>query len=68
MQEYASWLQNNQRCKFSSIANYPNGLVSLVTYAYGNLEPSDAVLNSDPNPILTLAMAIVEGRGFQPSG
>ena len=54
VQEYASWLQNNQRCKFSSIANYLNGLVSLVTYAYGNLEPSAAVLNSDPNPLAQL--------------
>ena len=51
VQAYASWLQTTQRLKFSSIANYLNGLVSLVTYAYANLEPPDAVLNSDPNPL-----------------
>ena len=51
VQAYASWLQNTQRLKFSSIANYLNGLVSLVSYAYANLEVSDAVLNSDPNPL-----------------
>ena len=51
VQEYASWLQNDRQCRFSSIANYLNGLVSMVSYAYGNLEPSDAVLNSDPNPL-----------------
>ena len=27
-QQYATWLQNTQRCRFSSIANYLNGLVS----------------------------------------
>jgi len=51
VQEYASWLQNDRQCRFSSIANYLNGLVSMVSYAYGNLEPSDAVVNSDPNPL-----------------
>ena len=38
---YATWLQNNQRCKFSTIANYLNGLVSLTTYAYANFEPAE---------------------------
>ena len=38
-------------CKFSTIANYLNGLVSIVHYCYANLEPTDAVLNSDPNPL-----------------
>ena len=32
--DYATWLQHTQRCKFSSIANYLNGLVSLTMYAY----------------------------------
>ena len=43
-QEYAEWLQNTQRCKFSTIANYLNGLVSITSYCYANLEPSDALL------------------------
>ena len=30
-QEYAQWLQNTQHCKFSTIANYMNGLVSMRT-------------------------------------
>ncbi|MDC0525601.1 hypothetical protein OAO87_01285 [bacterium] len=50
-QQYAEWLQNTQRCRFSSIANYLNGLVSVLGYCYANLEPSDAILNSDPNPL-----------------
>lgn len=31
-QEYAQWLQNTQHCKFSTIANYINGLVSITSY------------------------------------
>jgi hypothetical protein len=31
-QEYAQWLQTTQRCKFSTIANYINGLVSMTSY------------------------------------
>lgn len=27
VEQYASWLQNTQRCRFSTIANYLNGLV-----------------------------------------
>ena len=51
VQAYAAWLQRTQRLKFSSIANYLNGLVSLVTYCYANLEPPEAVLHADPNPL-----------------
>ena len=51
---YATWLQNNQRCKFSTIANYLNGLVSLTHYAYANFEPAAAVLNMEPNPLTQL--------------
>jgi hypothetical protein len=31
--------------------NYLNGLVSVTSYAYANLDPSDAVFNTDPNPL-----------------
>ena len=51
VQEYASWLQNTQRCKFSTIANYLNSLVSITTYCYANLEPTDQVLQMEPNPL-----------------
>ena len=54
VQEYATWLQTNQQCKYSTIANYLNGLVSLTTYAYANLEPTIEVLNADPNPLTQL--------------
>jgi hypothetical protein len=41
VQAYVSWLQNTQRIKFSSIANYLNGLVALTSYAYANLGTSE---------------------------
>ena len=53
-QEYAQWLQNTQRCKFSTIANYINGLVSITSYCYANLGPDDALLAMDPNPLTQL--------------
>ena len=54
VQEYASWLQNTQKCKFSTIANYVNGLVSITTYCYANLAPDDALLQMEPNPLQQL--------------
>ena len=53
-QEYAQWLQNTQQCKFSTIANYTNGLVSITSYCYANLAPNDALLAMDPNPLTQL--------------
>jgi hypothetical protein len=53
-QEYAQWLQTTQRCKFSTIANYINGLVSITSYCYANLAPNDALLAMDPNPLTQL--------------
>ena len=35
-QEYATWLRDTQRRKFSTIANYINGLVSITSYCYAN--------------------------------
>ena len=54
VQEYAQWLQSTQRCKFSTIANYTNGLVSITSYCYANLAPNDALLAMDPNPLTQL--------------
>ena len=53
-QECAQWLQSTQRCKFSTIANYINDLVSITSYCYANLEPSNALLAMDPNPLTQL--------------
>ena len=53
-QEYAQWLQATQRCKFSTIANYINGLVSITSYCYANLAPDDALLSMEPNPLSQL--------------
>ena len=51
VQQYAQWLERVQKCKFSSIANYLNGLVSITSYCYANLDPGDALLQMDPNPL-----------------
>ena len=47
-------LQNTQRCRFSTIANYLNGLISIATFCYANLAPDDAVLQMEPNPLTQL--------------
>ena len=53
-QAYAVWLQNNQHLKFSSIANYLNGMVSIVSYVYSTFEVHSDVLNLDPSPLAQL--------------
>ena len=53
-QAYAQWLQTTQQCKFTTIANYLNGLVSITSYCYANLAPNDALLAMDPNPLTQL--------------
>ena len=53
-QEFCSWLQNTQQCKFSTIANYLNGLVGITSYVYANFEPSDALLAMELNPLTQL--------------
>ena len=53
VQAYVTWLQQTQRCSFSTIAGYTNSLVSVITYCYANLSTDldDAVLSSDPSPL-----------------
>ena len=52
---YSEWLQNTQGCRFSSIANYLNGLISITSYVYAELlEANAAVLAMDPNPLAQL--------------
>ena len=54
-QEYAQWLQATQRCKFSTIANYINGLVSITSYCYATLSRTTHFwLAMDPNPLTQL--------------
>ena len=52
--QYGEWLQSTQGCRFSSIANYLNGLISVTSYCYAELEVSDAVFNMEPNPLAQL--------------
>ena len=52
--QYSEWLQSTQGCRFSSIANYLNGLISVTSYCYAELEVSDAVFNMEPNPLAQL--------------
>ena len=51
VQSYAEWLQNTQGLRFSSIANYLNGLASIVAYVYANFELPDATAVLDPSPL-----------------
>ena len=53
-QAYASWLQTTQELRFSTIANYLNGLISVTTYAYANLDPPEATLLLEPTPLTQL--------------
>ena len=53
-QGYVQWLQTTQRCKYSTIANYLNGLVSMTSYCYANLEPEESLLTMEPNPLTQL--------------
>ena len=39
------------RAACRTIANYINGLVSITAYCYANLEPTDEVLQMEPNPL-----------------
>jgi hypothetical protein len=51
---YAGWLQNTQELRFSSIANYINGIVAVTSYVYSTLEPPESTLLLDPTPLTQL--------------
>jgi len=51
VQEYAEWLQNTQQIRFSSIANYLNGLASIVSYVYANYDLPAETAALDPSPL-----------------
>ena len=52
--QYGEWLQSTQNCRFTTIANYLNGLISITAYSYTELGVSDAVFNLEPNPLAQL--------------
>ena len=52
--QYGEWLQGTQNCRFTTIANYLNGLISITAYSYTELGVSDAVFNLEPNPLAQL--------------
>ena len=53
VQAYAEFLQERQRLKYSSIANYANGLASVVSYAYesGAFEVPAEVTQAERTPL-----------------
>ena len=53
-QAYVEWLQGTQQLKFSSIANYLNGLVSVTSYVYHTLDPPAETLSLSPTPLTQL--------------
>ena len=52
-QAYVEWLEARS-LRFSSIANYLNGLVALTSYVYHTFDPPDATLALDPTPLTQL--------------
>ena len=53
-QAYVQWLRDEHELRYSSIANYLNGLVSVTTYVYSNLDPPEETLSMDPTPLTML--------------
>jgi hypothetical protein len=51
VQRYAEWLQSVQSLRFSSIANYLNGLAGILTWVYSELPVDAEVLQMDPSPL-----------------
>ena len=50
-QEWAQWLQQTQRCRFTSICNYLSALVSMTNYVYFELNVDAEVIDMTPNPL-----------------
>jgi hypothetical protein len=51
VQKYAEWLQDHQKLRFSSIANYLNGLAGILSWVYSELPTDAEVLQMDPSPL-----------------
>jgi hypothetical protein len=48
-QEWAQWLQQTQRCRFTSICNYLSALVSMTNYVYFELNVDAEVIDMTPS-------------------
>ena len=53
-QDYATWLRDNQNLRFSSVANYLNGLISVTSYVYMTYEVPEQTAALDPSPLTQL--------------
>ena len=53
-EEYALWLENTQNLRYTSIANYLNGLVMVTSYVYANLNPPEETLAMEITPLTRL--------------
>ena len=51
VEAYASWMQNDLKLRFSTIANYLNSLVSVMSYVYSTTELPDATVVMEPTPL-----------------
>ena len=51
VQDYASWMQQELSLRFSTIANYLNGLVSVMSYVYNTTELPETTLAMEPTPL-----------------
>ena len=61
---YARWLQSEHNLKHSTLANYLNSLVSVISYVYAETEVPEATHAMEPSP---LAMAInLRGQACSP--
>jgi integrase len=50
-EQWAGWLQQSQRIRFTSICNYLSSLVSIANYVYFELHVDDEVIDLSPNPL-----------------
>ena len=51
IEAYARWLQTDQRLLHSTLANYLNSLVGVISYVYTETELPEATLAMEPNPL-----------------
>ena len=55
VEKYARWLRDDQQLRYSTLANYLNGLIAVISYVYATVGLPDDTLAMDPTP---LAMVI----------
>ena len=54
-QRFCQWLVETQSCRYTSVVNYLNGLVSMMNFVYFELNVEESVLSMSPNPLEQLA-------------